>query len=509
MSNIFIKELQIKNFRCFRDEQIKLRVPDGNTEGSGLNILIGENGNGKTTVLEAINFLTQNRYSSENKLTIGDFNNHEELIDIKSLTGDFKCQMQLPYRGYFECNGFEFKAECRNRKAPGKLLSSPYQISNSFVCMSEHYKKEDGEDSGKEIPSLSKVYNNGTIIDDELNVFYFDKNRTRQITTGNYKTTFDKICDDLNWKFVKEYKNCDDEKKKSIIKGICSDYIDAILELTQKGVGGKISGNLKDFFNNDDYSNLRVDLLNLLHPYSNAFFALRKEDELKQINTKNLGSGIEIVLTLLLLNSIAGESKGSIIYLIDEPELHLHPSAQEKMLELLLKESKDKQIIISTHSPYMFKKCLLQDVGLLLFKRNDGGEIKITNANKGDWGLFRWSPSWGEINYHAYNLPTVEFHNELYGYLQELSDKSGINEFDSYLQTKQGISETRNYIFNGKPLKITLCTYVRNQIHHPDNNSNVRYTDSELRKSIEILINAIKNKEHHPESETVEDDIPF
>ena len=47
-------------------------MPDG-TQGSDLNLLIGENGNEKTAVLEAINFLTTSSFAAENKLNISDF----------------------------------------------------------------------------------------------------------------------------------------------------------------------------------------------------------------------------------------------------------------------------------------------------------------------------------------------------------------------------------------------------------------------------------------------------
>ena len=38
--------------------------------------------------------------------------------------------------------------------------------------------------------------------------------------------------------------------------------------------------------------------------------------------------------------------------LIDEPEISLHPDLQRKLFSLLVEYSKDKQIIVSTHSPY-------------------------------------------------------------------------------------------------------------------------------------------------------------
>lgn len=79
---MFIKKLQIKNYKCFKDKTFEnLAVPNGK-KGSGLNILIGENGNGKTTFLEAINYLTLNSYSVENKLNISDFEDFQTPIEI-------------------------------------------------------------------------------------------------------------------------------------------------------------------------------------------------------------------------------------------------------------------------------------------------------------------------------------------------------------------------------------------------------------------------------------------
>jgi AAA15 family ATPase/GTPase len=493
MNDIFVKKLTIQNYKCFENESICFNIPDGQNEGSGLNILIGENGNGKTTVLEAINYLNLNTFSAENKLKINDFKDYQKDILIIGETGDFQCKMSFPYTGHFVCQGFEFKAKTRERKSPGKLLSSPFQISNTFSTKSKNYNNSDGSDSGKEIPYIYKNFSNEFIDNGEFNVFYFDKNRTRQITTGNYKTTFERICDDLNWKFTK---NLDDENKEELLNNICGNYFKNVFEVSQKEVGKKIASDLKNFFDNPDYENLKIELLDLLHPFSNAFFATRKDDSLQQTNIRNLGSGIEIILTLLLLRSIAGTSKGSIIYLIDEPELHLHPKAQEKLLELLIQESRNKQIFVSTHSPYIFKNCLSKKVGLLLFNRDENNEITISNARDKNWGIFPWSPSWGEINFYAYDLATIEFHNELYGYIQEKERKYNESDMESFLESKS-IQKNKRWIkvSNGipqAPYDITLCSYIRNMIHHPENTNNAAYTSEELKESITKLISIIE-----------------
>lgn len=488
MANLFFKKITIQNLKCFENQDINLNVPDGTNEGSGLNILIGENGNGKTTILDAINYITQSTYSSENKLSINDFYNKDDEITIQAQTSDFNCKM--PYPGnYFECNGIEFKAKSRERKSPGRLLSSAFQINNFFLNKNSCYKNSKDQDSGKEIQGLYKVFSNEIIIDDEINVFLFDKNRTRQINTGTFKTTFDRICEDLNWKFSKKV---DATTIKKFVENISGEYFKNVIETAQKGTGEKLAGELCEFFSNNEYKNLKIELVDLLHPFSNAFFALREDVELKQIKTKDLGSGVEMILTLLLLKSIAGESKGTIIYLIDEPELHLHPKAQDKLLELLLKESKDKQIILSTHSPYIFKNCLKKNVGFIILNRDSHNEINLNYANVNGWGKFPWSPSWGEINYHAYGLATIEFHNELYGFIQETTGNFSIPSIESYLM-QRGIPRNKSWIRmrNGilEPAEdVTLPTYIRNSIHHPENTTNPKVPETELSTSINSLI---------------------
>ena len=495
---MFIKSLHINNFKCFRNKTIPdLGVPNGD-KGSGLNILIGENGNGKTTILEALNYLTLNSFSVENKLSINDFNNYKEEIKIIADIDEFKCKSTIDfYKTYhFISNGIEFTAKSREVKERNKLLSSAFE-THSYFKLKSKYKDANGVDK-KDVDSRDKPFNNNYIDGDGLNVFYFDKNRNRQITTGNYKTTFERILEDLNWKFIK---NLDEDKESEILKNISGEYFKTVDEITASNAGAKTATDLKEFFGNDEYENLKIDLLNLLIPYSNAFFTIRKDDDINQISIKDLGSGIEIILTLLLLKNIAGASKGKIVYLIDEPELHLHPKAQEKLLDLLLEESKDKQIFISTHSPYMFKGSIGAGANLLLLKRDETNEIQLVNARSEGWGLFgEVSPTWGEINWFAYNLSTVDFHNELYGFLQskaidEDEENSRERHFDQWLNSK-GVEANKQWIKEIRglpqaPQNRTLQSFIRNSIHHPENEHNEKYTNEELKLSIQQMIDLL------------------
>lgn len=310
-----------------------------------------------------------------------------------------------------------------------------------------------------------------------------------------YKTTFERICDDLNWRYTKTL-NKDPVKKQALIASLGGDFFDQAKDAAQSGAGQQLADELATFLDDVRYKSLRLDLVNYLRPFANGMLALRADDSLTQIMTKDLGSGIEIIIALLMLKSISGASKGKIAYLIDEPEAHLHPKAQKQILRLLVEEAKDKQIFVSTHSPYIFKDAFPTKPGMFIFRRDAGGAIEIINANLTSFGHFPWSPSWGEVNFSAYDLPTVELHNELYGFIQEQTGKASEEALEAYFASK-GVSVSKSWVrvsggATQPPYNVTLFTYIRNAIHHPENTHNAAYTDAELRQSTSEMMGLIE-----------------
>lgn len=76
------------------------------------------------------------------------------------------------------------------------------------------------------------------------------------------------------------------------------------------------------------------------------------EGDSKPIPMTHKGTGYRRLFMVARFRYLAEKNKGQdVIYLIEEPETFLHPSAQEDLLNSLTNLSEDSQIVITTHSP--------------------------------------------------------------------------------------------------------------------------------------------------------------
>ena len=131
--------------------------------------------------------------------------------------------------------------------------------------------------------------------------------------------------------------------------------------------------------------------------------------------------------------------------------------------------------------------------------------------------LFPFSPTWGEINYFSFGVASVEFHNELFGYIQEQFNRNQLqglleeeinekqikkrigkltneNSFDEYLK-ESGLSQNIQYVRQLSDGRLdkqqkTLPMFVRNIIHHPENTNN-SFSNNQLIESIQLMIDII------------------
>ncbi len=200
-----------------------------------------------------------------------------------------------------------------------------------------------------------------------------------------------------------------------------------------------------------------------------------------------------------LLKNINSMSGG--IALIDEPELSMHPKWQQKVLQyyrsLFDKNgSQDVQMIIATHSEYVLRSALEDRDNVLIIVLNDNnGTIDSKNITA---PTILPTITSAETNYLAFGILSVDYHIELYGYLQNKTGNFTVKSCDDYIVAQTALFNpalhTKVSSFTnqrGQTMTYhTLPTFIRNLIDHPDPTQN--YTKEELKHSIALLIELCK-----------------
>lgn len=249
---------------------------------------------------------------------------------------------------------------------------------------------------------------------------------------------------------------------------------------------------------------MNEDIANSLHPQVPASDELKWADVFKNLSITSdedipinkRGSGVR---RLILLNFFRAEAErrqreqahDHTIYAIEEPETSQHKAHQMILIEALKELSKggNAQIIITTHSPDIVKALRFEQIKLVY---EDSGIRKVKTVEAKSLPY----PSLNEINFLAFDDASEEYHNELYGFLQlKAIDEDPKNEkekeFEAWLVSK-GCSQNKSWIrlrggAASPAMPCTIQTYIRNYIHHPENTYNAKYSNIDLRNSIEKM----------------------
>ena len=262
---------------------------------------------------------------------------------------------------------------------------------------------------------------------------------------------------------------------------------DEELRTTLNNVAVGVEAKLKDVAGKtlEKLNEMNPEIANSLTPVIPTAESLKWVDVFKSVSItgdedipiNKRGSGVK---RLILLNFFRAEAERrqqdknvpDIIYAIEEPETSQHPSHQRKLIEAFFELSKtdNTQIILTTHSPSIVK--LLKFEYIKLIKDDDG--LKIVNVEQANLPY----PSLNEVNYLAFDESNEEYHNELYGYIES---KQLLNDYKS---GKTPILYKKEFRGKTSETQIIQSEYIRHQIHHPENTQNSRFTNDKLQESI-------------------------
>lgn len=308
-----IHNLRLKNIGPFEEAYLEFIGPDDNTEKPPVIIITGENGTGKTIVIDAIRALFYG-------------NTREIERDITS-SNNFSIDSEISFTNLDKIGLF-----AESKESNGRMRTSNYDLSYFFA----NYKMSGGS---KYKDDFILNYWTSKLSNDSFNINSIEAPKTKDFLHDSLSgihlntdvtqliTFFDYLSDSKNEKEKKVGAKIYSIIKKIIDLSITNGHLSHVSR-TQLQPVISIKG-----------KEISLDKLSS----GNLYIIQRFIFLLKQMYAVHINHGVPIEE----INQISG------LIFIDEAENHLHPKWQKVFLNNLLEIFPNIQIIITTHSPFI------------------------------------------------------------------------------------------------------------------------------------------------------------
>ncbi len=137
------------------------------------------------------------------------------------------------------------------------------------------------------------------------------------------------------------------------------------------------------------FQQINKDLSKMFPKYQNVASMEDTENNIEIYFNKFPSSSIGDGVKQQFINNFNINSHENIIFGIEEPEIHLHPEAQRKAFDFLKEKSKEKQIIMTTHSTLFVDCSNGNKVYLVKEGEENVAELKLIE-NKDEFNLIKY-----------------------------------------------------------------------------------------------------------------------
>jgi AAA15 family ATPase/GTPase len=501
-------KLELENFRSYRNLEINFQ--------EDMNVIIGRNDVGKSTIMEALEIFFNNELV---KIDQSDLNN-----DSKN-SGNYIIKIKLS----FQLNGGEnIIIDSTNPTNPydefllnGHYLTlvktyncaSPIKATNIKLYLECQYPRVLSEDPliNQTQAKLKKI-----VTDNELNEFVSDNRINAQLRMAiynNYLTDeqrldlvpieidLSKTSDDtknlkssieknlpLYFLFQSDRANKDSDKdvqnplntaiQKALLKPSIKDKLDEVenlMKLEIEEIGNATIAKLNEM-DSTIANSLQPDYSKTPEWKSVFKFSFTGDD----IPINKRGSGVR---RLILLNYFRAEAdrvsrendSNDVIYAIEEPETSQHPDYQLMLINALIELSQTNQVIITTHTPQIAKMVDINSL-IIIVKDTNGNIIEFAEEDDKIEAIVNSLGILPDLN--ITNIPTVKVVVCFEGY----TDISYIENINQNIEEYKSIIDIRNdtrvlSIFLGGS---TLEHWVNNRYLEKLNIPEVHIYDSDI-----------------------------
>lgn len=339
---MYLSQLRIEGFRCFEK-------PFSILFSSDLNVIVGENGTGKTAIISAIRQLFQD--SESGRYSIG--------------SDDFFCAFGP---GSSASQGFSIQADFIDLEPIEKIAFLPWTGGTNTASL--NLQVENKEVRGW----YKKLVWGGTSRGSQFDVELLDfiqciylpplRDAESKLTNGR-QSRLSKLLKAINRKELKECrKNNEPHPLEEKIKGF-NTTLATDDQLTIKTANELISGHLEKAIGRHFGQSTRIqfaesDFTKIVESLTLLFFPSMSASDQKlfrSLSQNSLGYNnllyIASILAELTLDDEGDDQPLFKLLLIEEPEAHLHPQLQIRLLNHLksvAEKNKNVQVIVTSHS---------------------------------------------------------------------------------------------------------------------------------------------------------------
>ena len=363
---MYLKEMNIKNFRSIKDLSLNF--------SPGINILIGENNAGKTTIIDALRICLGYRDQDGLRVAKNDFHISKNDDILKPIEFDLSFKKNKEEEtGYF--------IELYNPEKDTLDLHFRFSLKKYNKYERIHSEVWGGENEGSNIPS--EVFH--SFIPVYLGAL---RDAERYLKPGRYNQLGDLIIGLDETHITKDYtpeemveqlnKNIEDSKFTEYIKKVNKKYIANHLDKITFEEDSTLNILPLDQDFEEVSKNLKIKL-----PLTKD----KNNEKYLELYQNGLGHNNLIYISILLsrLDDLS-ESKDSLYLslLIEEPEAHLQPQLQNLFFSYLntlnedLNKNKSFQVFITSHSPTITSKA---DLNSLIILQKDYENENVVCAN--------------------------------------------------------------------------------------------------------------------------------
>lgn len=395
-----IQKITIKNFRGIKDQTID--------NISNSLVLIGKNNSGKSAFLTAIRLLlgdyapkekdfykNSNVFEIETQLEISDdylldffldkklgftkipssaneFNGIKDGTVFVDITfNDFKTERSSIAEELYE----DISTRERFESIWIKALKSKFSITDGILNIKLTCSKEDlkitYEIDGVVNKDISSLFPNVAFIDDTR---YFEEEETgkaRTITSNLFSQVLKAQSLSVGGSISCEKCNrtdcdthCINEIRQKSPMELTIDDLQKLINYKTHNSAESITRSITERFQNNYQNHFKINIKATSNIDKSFTITTKIYDPNldAEIDLSNVGAGVRSIYILSLLQSFQAINSKHTIFIIEEPELYLHPELQKAMANTLAQISNVCQVVFTTHSPIMLRAFCNSDI---------------------------------------------------------------------------------------------------------------------------------------------------